>query len=280
MKLSQQNHISPPSSAPKEGFRILAWILPVLLIFNHTESLLGEEPMAVTYRVTVTSNAPDHSFFPEKWIEVQWMNGNIEESQVVKIPNLFMNYKFSSTGFTFNNKTLEEDAKNKTFPGVFYSTNRIIKLNTPLKFQHYFMAGTSGCGEYWYYIMPVEIRRYDKHFVWEASEIVFDVDDDGVWYLRTESETDEGLTYAIGAGGFSYFNRAFPSADGDEDYRETKTPFVYMIKEMTFTPYFSSVNEIIKETPGESGQLYDLTGRRILNPAKGIYIRNGKKVVL
>lgn len=36
--------------------------------------------------------------------------------------------------------------------------------------------------------------------------------------------------------------------------------------------------EVVEEEKGES-VLYDLQGRKIANPQKGIYIKNGKKVI-
>jgi len=38
--------------------------------------------------------------------------------------------------------------------------------------------------------------------------------------------------------------------------------------------------ESVNENEGENGEVYDLQGRRVVNPTKGLYIVNGKKVFI
>lgn len=53
----------------------------------------------------------------------------------------------------------------------------------------------------------------------------------------------------------------------------------YNIVEMEFT----GIDEVVDEVKGENSKVkdvYDLSGRKITDPTKGIYIVNGKKVLL
>lgn len=44
--------------------------------------------------------------------------------------------------------------------------------------------------------------------------------------------------------------------------------------------YYSSDISTVKAAPSDNGAFYDLHGRRVAQPSKGIFIRNGKKVIL
>lgn len=46
---------------------------------------------------------------------------------------------------------------------------------------------------------------------------------------------------------------------------------------------FTGIDEVVDEVKGENSKVkdvYDLSGRKVTNPTKGIYIVNGKKVLL
>ena len=42
----------------------------------------------------------------------------------------------------------------------------------------------------------------------------------------------------------------------------------------------TGIEEVVTETELESDVYYDLTGRAVANPGKGIYIHNGKKIMI
>jgi len=42
----------------------------------------------------------------------------------------------------------------------------------------------------------------------------------------------------------------------------------------------SSIGQLSIDAPATDGPIYNLQGQRVVNPAPGIYIQNGKKVVV
>lgn len=52
------------------------------------------------------------------------------------------------------------------------------------------------------------------------------------------------------------------------------------MQRMFFSNTATAVKEVEMETTSEEKVIYDLSGRRVVNPQKGLYIVNGKKVLI
>ena len=77
-----------------------------------------------------------------------------------------------------------------------------------------------------------------------------------------------------------YNNAYLYVPDGRKDFYAKTSPWSnFIIREMDFT----GIDEVFNEVKGENGKvktIYDLNGRAVEKPAKGIYIINGKKVLI
>ncbi len=85
------------------------------------------------------------------------------------------------------------------------------------------------------------------------------------YYMFTNIYTTATLYVPVGS------KDAYAAANGWSEF--------YNIVEMEFT----GIDEVVDEVKGENSKVkdvYDLSGRKVTNPTKGIYIVNGKKVLL
>lgn len=260
------------------GIKVSPGILLITILLCCADNAYSEGPITQTYKVEVSSDADDNKSFPAKMTDVKWASGNMEVSQKVTLQNLFLNYKFDPNGFVFTEESYKTAAENVKIQGRFNPDDRTVTFNAPIKFEKGFWTGNTGHATYWYYIMPVRIANGVKDFVWDVSEIKFKVNDDGIWTLHTPDGTEEGTAIGIGAGEYGeyYWNDA-PAGENPEITRHDSQ---CVITGMTFTPYYASVDNLETTDKEEASKTYDLMGREVQQPAKGIYIRNGRKVII
>lgn len=206
--------------------------------------------------------------FPIQTVNVEWSGHNMESDQTVSFSNIFEYYQFE-TGLTNT-----PEMGSVIFSGNYDHVNKLVTIKTPLKITTSWHSGTTGGSYQDTYIMSAPNPGPESRFTWEESQIVFKVDDEGRWILHSN---DNNIQPGIGGG---YVSEYIPF-EMDEYHPYTLTAYQYpnIVKSMTFTPHLMAVEDIVDDQ-GNTESVFDLLGRPVRNPGKGIYIRNGKKVVL
>ena len=99
-------------------------------------------------------------------------------------------------------------------------------------------------------------------------------------YYRNSFGTTQGIHATdeeLANGTINYALLAYRAEDIWVQSELTNTPMLKIFAdEGTYTAIRSAVN---RQSPMVNGQYYDLSGRKVKNPGKGIYIYNGKKVM-
>ena len=140
----------------------------------------------------------------------------------------------------------------------------------------FILQGTAGSTiEYEANVTGTEVSVSNNLLVGTATEAKVGNDGTNKYYLFGHKGTNQGFYWQTGTGG-EYVNlkahkAALKVAKSQVGYAKS---FVIDFEDTT-----TSIRNIDDTTPQKNDIIYDLQGRRVINPTHGIYIVNGKKQV-
>lgn len=224
--------------------------------------------------------------FPELKIEIWWCkdpsSDDPNSETTVYLPNYFAQVPFQSGGFSFDQQPSVVQAKRMT--GTWNATDSTVTFHLPWKIgRESFGSGHTFSYESWYCLVPAKTLYTDvARLIWDSWELIFHVDESGMWSWDMNipagngETTDTEACYALGVGIMT------------EGYQEQRGHYVEYywkpcpdaITSLSFTPVISGIDDSGFHGQEETitGSWYDLMGREVKNPVKGVFIRNGKKV--
>ena len=174
----------------------------------------------------------------------------------------------------------EQDATSTTFYQKWDSEDNLLTITTT----GYFETSQFSSSTYWLRTYPgtITFKAADGYKICGIKACINE--NNGV--TTTSWTYEDGTSNAFTAWAYNYVKKSFDAQTvkivqaGNSD----KELLIYDKGDYKYTyiniiPATTGINNITT-TENTKNEVFDLQGRRVLNPTKGVYIVNGKKVVL